>query len=153
MRTVARVALLLVAVVVCAASSKKPSEKQSKSVEKEQAEMKVTAAEILSNHDENPLRWDQRFRGKVVEVTGVIKNIEHSAISDDPVIKIEAPPKPANPDAEDAEEEFSFDRVTCYLADSQVSKAVELKVGEQITVKGRVKDWSLGADLSPCVLP
>ncbi len=142
-----RMGVLAVAVLVCAASSKKPSEKQSKSVEKEKAEMSVTAAELLADHDENPLRWDERFRGKVVEVSGTIKGVEHSAITDDPVITLESP-KPEDPDAE-----YSFDRVTCYLADSQVAKATQVKVGDSLTVKGRVKGWSLGADLSPCVLP
>ena len=149
MNSSVRVGMLVAALLVCAASSKKPSDKQSKSVEKEKAEMSVTAAEILANHDDNPLRWDERFRGKVVEVTGTIKNVEHSVITDDPVITLE-PPKPENPDPD---AEWSFDRVSCYLADSQVSKATEVKVGQQLTVKGRVKGWSLGADLSPCVLP
>lgn len=149
MNNMGRGIVLGIAVLACAASSKKPSEKQSKSVEKEQAVMNVTVAEILADHDKNPLRWDERFRGKVVAVSGVIKTIEHAAITDDPVVTLESA-KPAEPDPD---AEWSFDRVTCYLADSQVAKATQLEVGKPLTVKGNVKGWSMGADLSPCVLP
>ena len=159
MRSLVRVGALLVAVLVCAASSRKPSEKASKSVEKEQPEMTVTAAEILAGHEQNELRWNQKFKGKVVEVSGKIESIEASALSDDPVIKLKSPPPPKkDPNAEDSDEppefEIDLDRVSCYLADSQVEKALKLNVGDQVTVKGKVRNWSLfGPDLSPCVLP
>jgi hypothetical protein len=145
-----RLGILVAAVAMCAASnmSKKPSEKSSKDIEKEPAALTVTAAEILAGHDQNELLWDQKFRNKVVSVTGVIKGIEHAALSDDPVVTLE-PPKSDDPD----KQEFTFDRVTCYLAESQVAKATQLKAGDTLTVKGKVRNWSLGPDLTPCVLP
>lgn len=104
------------------------------------ADVKVTAGAIIKEFEENELAADQKYKGKTVEVSGVVEKIDTELFNDDKYLL----------NITDGGE-FEFLSVTCHDMDTQVLST--LNVGNPVKVIGDFDDGGdLGVDLKNCKL-
>ena len=80
-------------------------------------ELNISATELINAYKENEVKADKMYKGKIVEVSGIVDGID-SGISDNAIVRLSDG------------DEFSFDDVFCYIDDENQDKACELKKGE-----------------------
>lgn len=125
-------------------SAKKSSSKSSSSTKASEpaapasADVTVTAGAIIEEFESNELAGDKKYKGKTVEVSGVVEEIDTELFADDKyLLRIT--------DGGD----YEFLSVTCHDMDNDVLSA--LTVGDSITVIGDFDDGGdLGVDLKKC---
>ncbi len=102
------------------------------------ADVKVTAGELIDEFESNELAGDEKYAGKMVEVSGVVEEIDTDLFSSDEYLL----------DITDGGE-YEFLSVTCYDMDTDV--LAELNVGDPVTVIGDFGDGGdLGVTLKNC---
>lgn len=102
------------------------------------ADIKVTAGEIIEEFDSNELAGDQKYKGKTVEVSGVVEKIDTELLDDDKYIL----------NITDGGD-FEIFSVTCHDMPTDVLST--LQVGSSIKVIGDFDDGGdLGVDLKNC---
>ena len=94
-------------------------------------ELNISATELINAYKENEVKADKMYKGKIVEVNGIVDGID-SDISDKAVVRL------SNGD------EFSFDNVSCYIDDENQNKACELEKGQNVTIVGRADGEIIG---------
>ena len=87
-------------------------------------ELNISATELINAYKENEIKADKMYKGKIVEVNGIVDAID-SGIDDKAIVRL------SNGD------EFSFDNVQCCIDDENQDKACELKKGENVTIIGK----------------
>ena len=87
-------------------------------------ELSISATELIDAYKENEVKADKMYKGKIVEVNGIVDAID-SGIDDKAVIRLSDG------------DEFSFYNVHCYIDDENQDKACELKKGENVTIIGK----------------
>ena len=86
-------------------------------------ELSISAAELINAYKENEIKADKMYKGKIVEVNGIVDAID-SGIDDKAIVRL------SNGD------EFSFDNVQCCIDDENQDKACELEKGENVIIVG-----------------
>ena len=86
--------------------------------------IRVTAEELWQAYDANELAADQRYRDKVLEVTGTVSKVGRS-YNDEPYIEL------------DTRQDFTTTGVRCYFAEEHVAQFASLQVGDPLVVRGR----------------
>ena len=87
-------------------------------------ELNISATELINAYKENEIKADKMYKGKIVEINGIVDAID-SGIDDKAIVRL------SNGD------EFSFDNVQCCIDDENQDKACELKKGENVTIIGK----------------
>ena len=87
-------------------------------------ELNISATELINAYKENEVKADKIYKGKIVEVNGIVDAID-SGIDDKAVIRLSDG------------DEFSFYNVHCYIDDENQDKACELNKGENVTIIGK----------------
>ena len=87
-------------------------------------ELNISATELINAYKENEIKADKMYKGKIVEVNGIVDGI-NSGIDDKAIVILSDG------------DEFSFDNVQCCIDDENQDKACELKKGENVTIVGR----------------
>lgn len=96
----------------------------------------VTARELEKAYAENEVAADERYRGKVLRVSGVIDQISKDALGE-MVVMLRSP--------------NVMGGVHCTFDDKQKSQVASLKKGQKVTLRGRGTGVALGAPtLSSC---
>lgn len=100
--------------------------------------VKVSAEQILKDYEDNELAADQKYKGKRIQVTGIVDEIDTELFNDDQyVLRI------SNGD------EFSFLTVNCNDMDQK--ELSKLTVGNEVTAVGQFDDGGdLGIELKKC---
>ena len=98
-------------------------------------ELSISATELINAYNENEVKADKMYKGKIVEVNGIVDGID-SDISDKAVVRL------SNGD------EFSFDDVICYIDNDNQNKACELEKGQNVTIIGKADGEIAG---TPCI--
>lgn len=121
-------------------SSESPStgKTESKKSEKKVDVTKVDAATLLKAFEENELQGDQKYKGKRLQITGVVSKIDTDVWNDDKyILQI------------GTGADFEILTVNCHGIPQ--SKLAKLKVGEDVTVVGDFDDGgSLGVEIKKC---
>ena len=86
-------------------------------------ELNISATELINAYKENEIKADKMYKGKIVEVNGIVDAID-SGIDDKAIVRL------SNGD------EFSFDNVQCCIDDENQDKACELEKGQNVTIIG-----------------
>ena len=86
-------------------------------------ELNISATELINAYKENEIKADKMYKGKIVEVNGIVDAID-SGIDDKAIVRL------SNGD------EFSFDNVQCCIDDENQDKACELEKGENVIIVG-----------------
>ena len=87
-------------------------------------ELNISATELINAYKENEIKADKMYKGKIVEVNGIVDAID-SGIDDKAVVRLSDG------------DEFSFYNVHCYIDDENQDKACELKKGENVKIIGK----------------
>ena len=87
-------------------------------------ELNISATELINAYKENEIKADKMYKGKIVEVNGIVDAID-SGIDDKAIVRLSDG------------DEFSFDNVQCCIDDENQDKACELKKGENVTIIGK----------------
>ena len=87
-------------------------------------ELSISATELINAYKENEIKADKMYKGKIVEVNGIVDAID-SGIDDKAIVRLSDG------------DEFSFDNVQCCIDDENQDKACELKKGENVKIIGR----------------
>ena len=98
-------------------------------------ELNISATELINAYKENEVKADKMYKGKIVEVNGIVDGID-SGISDNAIVTLSDG------------DEFSFDDVICYIDDENQDKACELNKGENVTIIGKADGEIAG---TPCI--
>lgn len=136
----ATVALLVAALGFLAAGCEVPEDSSESGSDKKSNSkpVKVQAKKILKEFEENEAAADGKYKGKTLQVAGVVDKIDTEFIDDEEyVVNV------------GAGTDFELITVNC---DDQASKDVaSLKKGQQITVVGDFEDGGdLGVELENC---
>ena len=94
-------------------------------------ELNISATELINAYKENEIKADKMYKGKIVEVNGIVDAID-SGIDDKAVIRLSDG------------DEFSFYNVHCYIDDENQDKACELKKGENVKIIGKAYGEIIG---------
>ena len=87
-------------------------------------ELNISATELINAYKENEVKADKMYKGKIVEVNGIVDAID-SGIDDKAIVILSDG------------DEFSFDNVQCCIDNDNQDKACELKKGQNVTIVGR----------------
>ena len=98
-------------------------------------ELNISATELINAYKENEIKADKMYKGKIVEVNGIVDAID-SGIDDKAIVILSDG------------DEFSFDNVQCCIDDENQDKACELKKGENVTIIGKADGEIAG---QPCI--
>jgi hypothetical protein len=103
----------------------------------EAASVKVDAATILKDYEENEVAADNKYKDKVVEITGVVDSIGKD-ILDDIYVTI------------GTGAQFELPLVQCFVAKGLEDGAAKLQKGQKLTVTGRVDGVLMNVLVKDC---
>ena len=86
-------------------------------------ELNISATELINAYKENEVKADKMYKGKIVEVNGIVDGID-SDIEDKAVVRLSDG------------DEFSIYTVSCFIDNDNQDKACELKKGQNVTIVG-----------------
>ena len=98
-------------------------------------ELNISATELINAYKGNEVKADKMYKGKIVEVNGIVDAID-SGIDDKAVVRLSDG------------DEFSFYNIHCYIDNDNQDKACELKKGENVTIIGKADGEIAG---QPCI--
>ena len=98
-------------------------------------ELSISATELINAYNENEVKADKMYKGKIVEVNGIVDGID-SDMDDKAVVRLSDGDK------------FSIYTVSCYIDDENQDNACELKKGENVTIIGK-EDGEIAGQ--PCI--
>ena len=98
-------------------------------------ELNISATELINAYKGNEVKADKMYKGKIVEVNGIVDAID-SGIDDKAVVRLSDG------------DEFSFYNVHCYIDNDNQNKACELKKGQNVTIVGKADGEIAG---QPCI--
>lgn len=101
--------------------------------------IKVSAADLIKAYDENEVSADSRYKGKKLEVTGIIGDIGKDVL-DDSYITL------------GSGGDFEIVSAQCYIKKDNLDAAAKLKKGDKITVVGKCNGSSLNVILKDCTI-
>lgn len=84
----------------------------------------ISAGELHAAYENNEVAADERFKGKIIQVSGIVDDIGKD-IMDTIYVTLSAGG------------EYSFSSVQCFFADSHTSDAASLSKGDYVTIKGK----------------
>ena len=94
-------------------------------------ELSISATELINAYNENEVKADKMYKGKIVEVNGIVNGID-SDMDDKAVVRLSDGDK------------FSIYTVSCYIDDENQDNACELKKGENVTIIGKADGEIIG---------
>ena len=86
-------------------------------------ELNISATELINAYKENEVKADKMYKGKIVEVNGIVDGID-SDMDDKAVVRLSDG------------DEFSIYNVSCCIDDENQDRACELKRGQNVTIVG-----------------
>lgn len=91
--------------------------------------LSIDAGTLLADYKNNELGADQKYKGKILQVTGTVDNISDTLGSK--LVSLSSG------------DEYSFEYVNCRLTKESVEKAATLNKGETLTVTGKNEGYSV----------
>lgn len=106
---------------------------------KEKETIKISASDLLVAYDENGVKADEDYKGKLLEVTGIIRNIDKDFL-DETYVTL------------DTGADFELISVQCYFKGDSAKKLSELKKGEEVTIIGTCDGSVVNVILEKCYI-
>ena len=94
-------------------------------------ELSISATELINAYEENEVKADKMYKGKIVEVNGIVDGID-SDMDDKAVVRLSDG------------DEFSIYTVSCRIDDENQDKACELEKGQNVTIVGEADGEVIG---------
>ena len=111
-------------------SNKKQMDENSNKKQME-PELSISATELINAYEENEVKADKMYKGKIVEVNGIVDGID-SDMDDKAVVRLSDG------------DEFSIYTVSCRIDDENQDKACELEKGQNVTIVGEADGEVIG---------
>jgi len=131
--------VLLVAVVVVVSVACESDQQVQEEVSTTETAVTVSASTIVDDYKNNEVAADEKYKGKVVEVSGTIESIAKD-VMDTMYVTLAGGG------------EFEMRSVQCYFADSEKDKLASLSKGSRLTVKGRCEGLMMNVQLKGCTI-
>ena len=103
-----------------------------KEIADKEPELVVLAAQMVADYEESESAGDEKYKGKVVLVTGVISTI-YRGILQTPYVELEA-------------------GVRCNFSDNEDAVMLKLEEGQTVSMKGQGDRLLLGVELRGCTV-
>ena len=94
-------------------------------------ELSISATELINAYKENEVKADKIYKGKIVEVNGIVDTVD-SDMDDKAVVRLSDGDK------------FSIYTVSCRIDDENQDNACELKKGENVKIIGKAYGEIIG---------
>lgn len=141
--------VVLLLIVIAFVGLKKPSEKTATpetkssnvSSDKPTEKIIVPVKNLISDYKDNEVAADEKYRGKLLDVSGVIYGITNGITDDEMIINI------------GTGEEYAFDYAYCYVKPSEKDKVLSLKKGDAVSMEGLGDNSTIGSPvIKDCVI-
>lgn len=133
-RTALVVTTLVVALILSVASGKEDKEVE-KEVSKASAVATLSAADLHSEYQANEVAADEKYKGKVVVITGTVDSIGKD-IADTPYVTLSA---------------GQFEHVQCMFSKDRAGELAKVSKGQQARLKGKVQGKMMFVILRGCM--
>ncbi len=115
--------------------AKKPAEP-----EKTTPDILVTSANLSKEYSENEVAADQKYKGKLVEISGKITSVDNDTFDDGMIVRL-------------SDGKYDVNNAWCYMKESERDKVLAFKKGQQVTLIGKGDSATLGSPvLKDCTL-
>jgi hypothetical protein len=114
-------------------------EKRREELRAEASIIKTTAKELLADYKSNEVRADGQYKGKVVEVTGVVGAVRDTMLGG---ISVDL----------GTGKRWEFQFVSCFVSRDQAKVVAQLNKGERVKVRGRVTGLVMNVRVEDCRL-
>lgn len=125
------------AVLSLATDADEKEEKKEKEVKSGKVEKRVTAKVLVSAYDNNEVRADQEYKGRIVEVSGKV-----GSVGKDVLEKAYVTLKGGN----------LMREVQCFVTKAQENKLAGLEKGQSIKIKGKVEGLMMNVVIRGCLI-
>jgi hypothetical protein len=106
-------------------------------IKNESPAVEISASQLYADYESNGVAADQKYKGKVLLVSGTVNNIDRD-ITDNIYVTLKG-------------DEY-FGDIQCFFAEDHVNTASQLSKGQQITVKGKCDGKMMNVMLKGCVI-
>ena len=97
----------------------------------------VSARQLYADYEANGVAADEKYKGKVLQVTGVVNTIDRD-IMDKIYVTLKG--------------NQYFGDIQCFFAESHIGTASQLSKGQTITVKGKCDGKLMNVMLKGCII-
>ncbi len=106
--------------------SETANKKEEKPAEPEKLtpQVTVTSANISKEYSENEVAADEKYKGKIIEISGKVVSIDNGTFDNEMIVKL-------------ADGQYDFYAPWCYMKPSEKEKVLSFKKGQQITLIGK----------------
>lgn len=98
----------------------------------------ITAAQLYKEYDENELAADDKYKGKILRVSGKVSSIDQDILNS-LYVTLETG-------------DYNIFSIQCYFDDSKRQQLTALKKGGKATIIGRCDGWSGNILLKDCTI-
>jgi len=100
----------------------------------------LSAIELYSAYNSNEVAADQKFKDKIITVTGTVENIAKD-IMDDIYVTLKG-----------ERGEYSIGSIQCFFSKAHTDQAATLKKGQKLTVKGKCTGKMMNVLMRGCII-
>jgi len=133
-----RLPILAILLISALAISCERQEKVQRDVASQQASISITAEELYKDYEDNEVAADQKYKTRVLEVSGTVESIGKD-ILDEMYVTLKVG-------------EYSIMTIQCYFSGTYKNALAQLKKGQRIKLKGRCDGKFGNVLLKGCIL-
>lgn len=129
--------------VPASGSDSSSEESSSESSESQEDVIKVSAYDLYAEYDANEAAAEQKYKGKLLEITGTVDDVSRD-ILDDLYVTLES-----------SDDKYSLSSVQCYLDEkdeSTMTKVTSLSKGDTVTIRGYVDSMLFNLSVKKCII-
>jgi len=132
------VLLLAAALVACKGEHRSDRSAAPSTSGEVEAAVPVEAAVLMADYKGNEQRGDQRWKGKLVEVTGAVNFVHKGMIGEPADVMLNTGAM------------FEVPQIKCFLRAGQIEAAAKLPRGQKVTMRGRVNGLRINVQVDDC---
>lgn len=100
--------------------------------EKTTPDILVTSANLSKEYSENEVAADQKYKDKLVEISGKITSVDNDTFDDGMIVRL-------------SDGKYDVNNAWCYMKESERDKVLAFKKGQQVTLIGKGDSATLGS--------
>ena len=121
---------------------KADNKKEEKPAEAEKLvpQVAVTSANIAEEYSENEVAADEKYKGKMIEISGKVVSVDNGTFDNEMIIKL-------------SDGQYDISGPMCYMKESEKDKVLTFKKGQQVTLIGEGNSATIGSPmLKNCIV-
>lgn len=118
----------------------KVAESSPAETERKIPEVTVTSAVLYKAYKENEVAADQKYKGKLIEISGKVTGVDNGTFDNEIIVKL-------------SDGEYDWSGPWCYMKPSEHDKVVNYTKGQQVTLIGKGDSATIGSPiLKDCLI-